>query len=99
MPAPGRHKGQQHHEFAQQLDLVRRMHGLSTAQLAAGLYCSDRTIRRYLSAERLPPRDTVVRWEQICAAPPGTLTAPFDELTSGRPPSAELAGETKRVLP
>lgn len=93
MPAPGRRKTQEDHELAQQLDLARRMHGLTTAQLAKALYCSDRTVRRYLSGERRPPRDTVARWEEVCAAPPGTLISLYDRSTRGAP-SASASSST-----
>ena len=44
---------------------------------------NPRTVRRYLNGERRPDCDTVVRWEQVCKAAPGTLVA----LDDGAPAS------------
>lgn len=75
MSLPGRAKDRSDHELAQQLDLARREQGLTTNELAAALFCSPRTIRRYLNGERRPPLETIVRWEVACGVEPGSLTA------------------------
>jgi transcriptional regulator with XRE-family HTH domain len=75
---PGRAKTRSDHELAQALDLASREEGLSTRDLAQALNCSDRTIRRYLSAERRPDRELVIRWEEVCHVEPGRLTALHD---------------------
>ena len=79
------------HAFAQQLELARREAGLTTAELATSLYCVPRTVQRYQSAERRPPRDMVVRWERICGTRPGRLTDRYDGLDV---PDADLGRST-----
>lgn len=74
------------HKLAQALDLARREAGLTTAELAKALSFNPRTVRRYLNGERRPERDTVVRWELVCNAPPGTLIAPYDGAPESDPP-------------
>lgn len=85
MSPPGRKKQAADHALAQQLDLVRREEGLSTAQLAEALYCDPRSVRRYLTGERRPARDMVVKWEQVCGASPGRLTDIYDGSDDDRP--------------
>jgi transcriptional regulator with XRE-family HTH domain len=78
------------HKLAQALDLARREAQLTTAELAKALSFNPRTVRRYLNGERRPERDTVVRWEQVCKATPGTLTALYDGApASDAPPPAQ----------
>ena len=80
MPLPGSRKSAREHEFAQQLELARRQAGLTTAQLSEALYCVPRTVRRYLNAERRPPRELVVSFEKVCGVRPGYLTERYDRL-------------------
>jgi transcriptional regulator with XRE-family HTH domain len=78
------------HKLAQALDLARREAQLTTADLAKALSFSPRTVRRYLNGERRPERDTVVRWEQVCEATPGTLAAHYDDApASDVPPPSQ----------
>ena len=77
---PRSHKSAREHELAQQLDLARREAGLTTAQLAGALFCAARTVRRYMNAERRPPRQIVQNWETVCGLRPGRLTEIYDRV-------------------
>jgi hypothetical protein len=91
MARPGRSKPSRDHQLAQALDLARRRHGLSTSDLAATLFLSPRTVRRYLNGERRPLRETVADWEEACGGADGRLLAVYDH-ADGEPSSAPSSG-------
>jgi len=78
------------HKLAQALDLARRKAELTTAELAEALSFNPRTVRRYLNGERRPERATVVRWEQVCDATPGTLITLYDDSPASDAPPPPL---------
>ena len=103
MPPPGARKTAREHEFAYELELARREAGLTVAQVASALYCVPRTVRRYLAAERRPPRDLVVKWEMTCGTRPGRLTERYDSLDvpdarAGRSIGATARARTPRIV-
>jgi hypothetical protein len=57
-------------------------------------------VRRYLNGERRPDRDTIVRWEQVCGATPGTLIALYDSSPASdvSPPPSRARFPLRSVL-
>jgi transcriptional regulator with XRE-family HTH domain len=92
---------QPHHDFALELERVRREAGLKPKELALELFVDPRTVRRYLNGERLPSLETTEAWERACNLEPGRLTRVHPDVVGSAPhPSLNSsAGRRRWVMP
>lgn len=54
--------------------------GMTAAEMAERLFVTERSVRRYTSADRRPDASIVAQWERICELAPGELIEPYAAL-------------------
>ena len=59
--------------MATRWQMMRGGHGLTATEFARAVGLDERSVRRYLEGDRLPPRDVRRAWERVCGLPLGSL--------------------------
>jgi transcriptional regulator with XRE-family HTH domain len=91
--------------MATRWEMLRGPRGLTAREFASEIGLDERSVRRYLEGDRLPPPDVLRAWERVCGLPVGSLdryTRP-DSLVHGDvdvpvvDPSRRFVGRTAEV--